>query len=366
MTRYDWPREYTKSPDRLIHREEHAARVNRREQTASLTGDLDDLDDVITANFEAARMWMPLGPSILINGQASTNPIVSGRVRDIKVSPDGQRVYVGSANGGVWYSSDTGASWVSLGGWGLSPQALRSGLSLTIGALLVEFGAANDPAKDVVYVGTGEAKPRTGNSPGKHHGGVGILRLSSTLPAALAASGRNPWVREATNLTGAGIFRLARDPAVKPALNGRATLVAATSTGLWSRSGAFNKDANWQRVEFAPNNFVSYPGAYCSDVVWNSQGLWVTLAGTSSSATNGVYRSVNGVAGPFNFLALPNLQIRTRFSLGPVPSDNTRMYVLGKRPSPTKSEPSLSVMHIFGRSMYRQRWQIFARCRTFL
>jgi hypothetical protein len=350
MARYDWPREFRKSPDRLVHRAERAARGGGRGVIAALTGDLDLLDDVIQANFQEDRMWMPLGPSILINGQASGNPVVSGRVRDIRISPNGQRIYVGTANGGVWYSSDIGATWTPLGGWGLAPQAVRSDLSLTIGALLVEFGqtgGADDPAKDVVYVGTGEAQPYVSRGPGGHHGGIGILRLDSTLSAAIAAPGRNPWTREARNLTGAGVYRLARSPTVTPALDGSATLVAATSTGLWSRTGAFAKDANWQRVEFAPQSFSAYANAYCSDVVWNNRGLWVTLIGTGALGHDGVYRSTNGLAGPFTAIALPNLQTGARLSLGEAPHATTRRYVLGKRPSPTNPANNTGHSHLW-------------------
>jgi hypothetical protein len=350
MARYDWPREFQKSPDRLVHRAEHAARGSGRGVIAALTGDLDLLDDVIQANFQADRMWIPLGPSILINGQASGNPMVSGRVRDIRISPNGQRIYVGTANGGVWYSSDTGATWTPLGGWGLAPQAVRSGLSLTIGALLVEFGqtgGADDPAKDVVYVGTGEAQPQVRRGPGGHHGGIGILRLDGTLPTALAAPGRNPWTREARNLTGAGVYRLARSPTVTPALDGSATLIAATSTGLWSRTGAFTEDADWQRVAFSPQGFSTYANAYCSDVVWNDRGLWVTLVGTGAAGHDGVYRSTNGLAGPFTAIALPNLETGARLSLGEAPHATTRMYVLGKRPSPTDPANNTGHAHLW-------------------
>lgn len=338
MGRYDWPREYTKSPDRLVQRVEHVARVNKRTGIAALTGDLDLLDDVIQNNSVVAKTWMPLGPSTLLDIIGGGGPPVSGRVRDIRVSSNGQRIYAGTANGGVWYSSDAGVTWIPLGGWGLAPEAVRSGLSLTIGALLVEFGetaGVDAPAKDVVYVGSGETQPVISGSPGVALGGIGILRLKVTLNAALAAPGRNPWVREAANLTGIGIYRLARDPTVTPALDGQATLVAATSNGLWSRSGVFTKDSNWQQVEFAPQAFSTYRGAYCTDAIWNNQGLWITLVGTGVGH-GGVYRSVNGIAGPFVFIALPNYQPGARLSFGEVPHARSRIYVLGKRPSPRK------------------------------
>src|SRR5215472_18248753 len=50
--------------------------------------------------------WTPLGPSVVAHGQASGHPTVSGRVTALAVGPAGQRVYLGSANGGVWFSQD--------------------------------------------------------------------------------------------------------------------------------------------------------------------------------------------------------------------------------------------------------------------
>jgi hypothetical protein len=105
MARYEWPKEFTKSADRLAERAESAAASDELGTPPALFGDLDELNDVIQANFDPDRIWMPLGPSILTNGQATGSPVVSGRARTVKVSPNGQRVYVGTANGGVWYSA---------------------------------------------------------------------------------------------------------------------------------------------------------------------------------------------------------------------------------------------------------------------
>jgi hypothetical protein len=328
MSRYDWPSEFVKSPDRLYSRAEQQARAGGVPTPPGLMGDLDDLDDVIQANFDEDRLWLPLGPSILINGQARGNPIVSGRVRQLCISGDGQRIYVGAANGGVWYSADAGITWAPLGAWGLAPTASRSDMSLTIGTLLVEFGATS--ATDVVYAGTGEALPWVNNTPGAALGGIGVLRLNGTLDAALAAPGANPWRREARNLSGMGIFRLARDPATPLTAAGAGTLVAATSTGLWTRTGAFADDADWTRVAFAPTNFDANDGGHCTDVVWNDRGLWVALVGRG--AEDGLYRSTSGTGGPFARVALPGQMPGTRLSLAAAPHDTRKVYVLGQRP----------------------------------
>jgi hypothetical protein len=335
MARYDWPIESGKSPDRLIHRQENALRENVSGLPDGLLGNLDLLDDVITANFDDDLTWLPVGPTILTNGQADGDPIVAGRVRDIKVSPDGQRVYVASANGGVWYSSNAGKKWTPIGSAGLDPSADRSDLTLTIGALFVEFGrngATDDPAKDIVYVGTGEPHPSVKAYPGGSMGGIGILRLADTLPNALTNQRQNPWKREAKNLSRAGVFRLARNPGHALTLAGDAHLVAATSKGLLSRSGAFSEDSDWQEIKFTPDDFETYPNAYCSDVVWNAQGLWVTLVG--AGALDGVYLSADGATN-FRHIVLPQHDQGTRTSLGPVETATERMYVLGNGPSAT-------------------------------
>ena len=52
--------------------------------------------------------WTPLGPAIVARGQTVDRRAVSGRVPGIAVAPGGSRVYVATANGGVWRSDDAG------------------------------------------------------------------------------------------------------------------------------------------------------------------------------------------------------------------------------------------------------------------
>lgn len=95
--------------------------------------------------------WVPLGPSVVLNGQAATRPPVSGRVTGVAVSADGQRVYAGSANGGVWRSDDAGRTWYPLmNAFDLQPTVTKSD-SLSVGAL-----AIHPEHPDRVYVGSGE------------------------------------------------------------------------------------------------------------------------------------------------------------------------------------------------------------------
>ena len=166
---------------------------------------------------EGTNNWTPLGPSVIDHGQASSNPPVSGRINSIVVGPSGTRVYADAANGGVWFSGDSGNTWQPLDDYFNSPTFV-SGLeedSLSVGAIAVAFGSS--PATDNVYVGTGEP---VGGFIG--YFGVGIKH---------SASGGAPgsWTLEATNLANRKIYKIVIDPA-------DATRVfAATNIGLFQR-----------------------------------------------------------------------------------------------------------------------------------
>ena len=57
--------------------------------------------------------WSPLGPSIVAHAQTGNRGPVTGRTGGIAVANDGLRMYVATADGGVWRSDDTGRHWRS-------------------------------------------------------------------------------------------------------------------------------------------------------------------------------------------------------------------------------------------------------------
>ena len=61
------------------------------------------------------NLWLPMGPGTTLRGLTDADPRVSGRVRDLAVSDDGTRIYAAAAGGGVWYSGDSGNSWLPVG-----------------------------------------------------------------------------------------------------------------------------------------------------------------------------------------------------------------------------------------------------------
>lgn len=186
--------------------------------------------------------WTPLGPSVVAHGQAAGHPFVSGRITSLAVGPGGNRVYIGSANGGIWYSENSGSSWTPIDLYALTGQPAKlahmEADSLATGAIAVQFGA--NAAADKIFVGTGEPQGSgdspSGSSPnnGDSYFGVGIKSSPS--------GGTSPvWTLEAKNLAGHGIFRIAIDP------DHPEIVLAATSIGLFQRPASAPFD-NWTLV----------------------------------------------------------------------------------------------------------------------
>ncbi|HEV8240876.1 MAG TPA: hypothetical protein VGS57_16035 [Thermoanaerobaculia bacterium] len=106
--------------------------------------------------------WTELGPNPIPNGQTTTTSFaVSGRTVAIAVHPtDPNKVYVGTAQGGLYRSLDGGATWT----------ALTDGiLTLAIGAVAI------DPSDTTrVWIGTGES-----GFSADSWVGVGLYRISN-------------------------------------------------------------------------------------------------------------------------------------------------------------------------------------------
>ena len=172
-----------------------------------------------------ATNWAPLGPSVVMNGQAQGEPPIAGRIPGVAVASGGLIVYAASANGGVFRSDDGGVSWKALmDGFDLAPTEFAS-TSLACGAIAID---PKDP--DRVYVGTGEGdtysmfKNRLVNALPAYRG-VGPIRSDD---------GGATWKAEETatgspDLAGQAFFALAVDT------GNRENVVGATSQGLYQR-----------------------------------------------------------------------------------------------------------------------------------
>lgn len=302
-----------------------------------------------------ANLWLPLGPMGTLRGSGDSDPRVAGRVRDLRVSDDGQRVYAATALGGLWYSDSAGARWEPVGAFATTPVAnlAASSTTLACGALHVRFDPGNDPADDLVWLGTGEPDPRVqprdfgivGN-----YGGVGVLHAHGPVQTARtpATATDDPWTREAQpngaypGLRGAGIFSIAVDPGDPD------RMVAATTRGLHLRDPAAAAGGDpWSLVTVAQWETALGAGgsarAVVTDVVWVATGagarLWIAVAGANvDQRVKGLWRSDNGTAGPWVRVDLPGASTvagRTgllRLALAAAPSDGTVVYVLANAP----------------------------------
>jgi hypothetical protein len=227
--------------------------------------------------------WTPIGPSEIARGQATGNPPVSGRVNALALHPNGDRAYLASANGGVWFSGDGGAGWTPKDDYAFTSPG-TSGLeadSLAAGGIDVRF-APTGHANDLIFVGTGEPQP----FPSDAYFGIGVLR---------SADGGATWTREAQNLAGWGIYQMLIDPTSTAA---QPPVFAATTHGLWQRPTS-GPVTYWTQVTspafYGPDDHVC---ALIADVVgatrtyyiafWNDENVYSSTDGATWTAIGGL------------------------------------------------------------------------------
>jgi hypothetical protein len=128
---------------------------------------------------ESSPIWIELGPRPLPNGetqQAGVTTPVTGRATAVVVDPtNSNKVYLGTAQGGVWRSTDGGTSWISI---------FDTAQSLAIGSLAL---APSSPT--TLYVGTGE---HPGSLTSDSFFGVGVYRIDNADTTATLAGPINP------------------------------------------------------------------------------------------------------------------------------------------------------------------------------
>ncbi|MFI5371949.1 MAG: WD40/YVTN/BNR-like repeat-containing protein, partial [Candidatus Eisenbacteria bacterium] len=170
------------------------------------------------AAFAVFGVWTPIGPYPIPNGQTTTiSSSVSGRVTAIAIHPTNPNiVYIGAAQGGVWRTTDGGASWTPI---------FDSAASLAIGALAL---APTDPT--ILYVGTGEA-----NLSADSFFGVGLYRIDNADTAPVLNGPFNPTptgdVIGAKTFTGRSISKILVDP------SDAGTIFVSTASGIGGLGG---------------------------------------------------------------------------------------------------------------------------------
>ncbi len=156
-------------------------------------------------------VWTEIGPNPIPNGQvvSGSSLAVSGRTIAIAVHPTNPNiVYVGTAQGGLYRTTDGGSTWTPL---------MDNALSLAIGAIAI---APSSP--DIVYVGTGEP-----NFSQDSFFGVGVYRIDNASTASPTITG--PLNDDPTNadiFTGRAIGKILVHP------TDPATIFVASTSGV--------------------------------------------------------------------------------------------------------------------------------------
>src|SRR2546423_14025195 len=138
-----------------------AAYMALARQTAALPVSSGTWMERTTGNyFTDSPTYAPIGASCGGNcdqNSGSGERYVGGRMTAVAVAANGD-VFAGAADGGIWKSTNRGATWTPVGDF-LG--------TLSIGALLIEEGRG----KYTVYAGTGEA-----NTSSDSYAGIGVLK----------------------------------------------------------------------------------------------------------------------------------------------------------------------------------------------
>ena len=180
--------------------------------------------------------WIPLGPSVVVNGQTQGGQPVAGRVVRLAIAHGGELIYAAAANGGVFRSDDGGTTWRSLmDGFDLHPTNFGSA-SLICGAIAIDL---DDP--DRIYLGSGEGD--TYEFFNRQMRVIHALPAYRGVGAVRSDDGGKTWVVEpsAPDLAGEAFFALAVNP------SNRESVVAGTTIGLYRRVRAGGGGFSWQR-----------------------------------------------------------------------------------------------------------------------
>lgn len=199
-----------------------------------------------------AGAWSEVGakPEYDELNPAGTPLTNSGRIAALVIDPtNASNVYVGAAGGGVWKSTDGGATW--------SPIS-DSLASLAIGSLAISADGGT------LYAGTGENNLAIDSQPGQ-----GIYR---------SVSG-GAWTQVAgASLVGTRVNSLAVDQ------YNASFVFAATNTGLWSTTNGGALTETWTRDATIAPGGANHPTALAGPVSGAIQSIAQDLGDTASAS----------------------------------------------------------------------------------
>jgi len=216
-----------------------------------------EVEQTPRSNGANEAFWEFLGPAPLTSGSTR----LGGRTNSIAIAPTNtSTLYIGTALGGVWRSTNLGASWMPL----TDDQP-----SLAMGSVCVDPTNAN-----IIYAGTGEQ-----NNSGDSYYGAGVLR-SMDGGASWTRVGESEFVVPTGG--GATISRVLVDPA-SPNI-----VYVASNFGLFKSA---NRGDTWE-LKLSGRS----PLAAVSELVMDpsdSRILYAGLGLPASAANKGIYKSTD-------------------------------------------------------------------------
>src|SRR5438132_9222520 len=290
--------------------------------------------------------WTAIGPVTIPNGQAvnNANIAVTGRVTSIAVDPtNASKVYLGTAQGGVWRSLDGGTTWTPI---------FDNADTMAVGALAI---APSDPTK--LYVGTGEY-----NSCGDCFFGVGLYRIDNVDTTPTLVGPINP-SQTIGNLTynifnGRAITKILvhpTDPATifvstargigGSGANSLGLVPAIATRGVYRSTNAISAagSVTFQKLTVTTDNSPDSPATGNEDTPdmvmepGNPDNILVASIGPfGSGLPSGIYRTTNATtaAGFTRVLSLPN-NTRVSFAINKVGAVVTAYAATSETPTST-------------------------------
>ncbi|MBE0649282.1 MAG: T9SS type A sorting domain-containing protein [Bacteroidales bacterium] len=222
---------------------------------------------------ETANAWTSIGPSKTLGGYAGL-----GRINCVAFSPvDTNTLYVGSASGGIWKTTNLGATWTPTGDFNNA---------LGVAGLVV----VNTGGQDIVYLATGDKD---------HYDTYSVGVLKST-------DGGNTWNK--TGLTWRTsqhgmVYKLLLDP------NNNNTLYAASNGGLFKTTDGAN---TWTRINTLIFRDIEFQPGSSSRMI-------------ASTNSGGIYYSKDAGA---HWTQSVNLSSEGRTELAVTPDSNNVVYAV--------------------------------------
>jgi hypothetical protein len=309
------------------------------------------LESIVNGDLTPASggIWTPIGPLTLPNG-VQTGPTsfaaTSGRVTAIAVDPtNAQKVYLGTAQGGVWRSLDGGTTWTSI---------FDNAQTQAIGALAVAPSNST-----ILYVGTGEF-----NACGDCFFGVGLYRIDNVDSSPSLTGPINPqqtignltynvfngrsitkilvhpsdpatiWVSTARGIGGSGANAFGAIPNLAP-------------RGLFRSNNAMSASPTFTKLTVNTDNSADSPGTGNADVVdmvmepGAPDNITVGVIGLTSGM-GGIYRTTNATAASPSFSHVLTLTNANRTSLAINKTGSTVTIYAATSETPTVSSTCTS------------------------